>query len=186
MSITAQQAREIYEQADLIYSDTEVEAALTRMAVAISAQLSNSNPLVLCVMTGGMIATGKLLTQLNFPLQVDYIHVTRYGDATRGGKLHWVAKPAYAPKDRVVLVVDDILDEGLTLAAIVDECRAAGAREVYTAALVDKQHDRKHGMRADFVGLQVEDRYLFGYGMDYHGYLRNAPGIYAVKDNAQS
>jgi hypoxanthine phosphoribosyltransferase len=183
MSITARQALEVFEQADLLYSENQVEAALTRMAAAISAQLSNSNPLVLCVMTGGMIASGKLLTQLHFPLQLDYIHVTRYGGATQGGELHWVAKPAYTPKDRVVLVIDDILDEGLTLAAIIEECRAAGAREVYSAALVDKLHDRKHGIRADFVGLPVADRYVFGYGMDYHGYWRNAPGIYAVKDN---
>lgn len=183
MSITVQQALKVFEQADLLYSEDEVEAVITHMAAEISAKLSNSNPLVLCVMTGGMIAAGKLLTQLHFPLQVDYIHVTRYGDATQGGELHWVTKPVFALKDRVVLVIDDILDEGLTLAAIIEECRAAGAPEVYSAALVDKLHDRKHGMCADFVGLPVVDRYVFGYGMDYHGYWRNAPGIYAVKDN---
>ena len=183
MSITAQQAREILEQADLLYSEDQVEAALAHMAAAISTQLGDSNPLVLCVMTGGMITAGKLLTQLQFPLQLDYIHVTRYGGATQGGKLHWLARPTYALKERAILVVDDIFDEGVTLTAIVEECRAAGASEVYSVALVDKLHDRKQGMRADFVGLTVADRYVFGYGMDYHGYLRNAPGIYAVKDN---
>ncbi|MEO5702803.1 MAG: hypoxanthine-guanine phosphoribosyltransferase [Gammaproteobacteria bacterium] len=185
MSITAQQAREVYEQADLLYSEHQVEAALTRMAAAISARLSNSNPLVLCVMTGGMVTTGKLLTQLDFPLQVDYIHVTRYRGATLGGELQWVARPACSPQDRVIIVIDDILDEGVTLAAIIDEFRELGAREVYSAVLVDKLHERKHDVQADFVGLMVEDRYVFGYGMDYHGYLRNAPGIYAVKQGVK-
>lgn len=82
-----------------------------------------------------------------------------------------------------MLIIDDILDEGHTLAAIVEYCRDAGAENVYTAVLLDKQHDRKAypGMRADFTGLDVEDRYIFGYGLDYKGYWRNAAGIFALK-----
>jgi hypoxanthine phosphoribosyltransferase len=90
-------------------------------------------------------------------------------------------------RDRTVLVVDDILDEGLTLAAIVDFCRQQGARAVYSAVLVEKVHDRKSAaVEADFIGIKVEDRYVFGYGMDYHGYLRNVRGIYAVSEQHQS
>src|SRR3990172_9534682 len=182
MPVTAQQALSVYTQADLLYTQDQVEAALTRMAAEISAALHDSDPIVLSVMTGGMIPAGKLLTQLHFPLQLDYIHATRYTGKTQGGTLHWRVKPTYPLHDRVVLVIDDILDEGLTLAAIVADCKAAGARAVYSAVLVDKLHDRKNGMRADFVGVSVADRYVFGYGMDYKGYLRNAPGIYAVKE----
>jgi len=181
MSITPQEAFAAYAEADQLYTAQQVEQALERMAQEISGRLRDSNPLVLCVMLGGMIPAGQLLSRLEFPLQLDYIHATRYRGKTSGGELHWIARPSTPLKDRVVLVIDDILDEGKTLAAIVDECKVLGAREVYTAVLVDKRHDRKQGMTASFTGLEVEDRYVFGCGMDYKGYLRNLPGIYAVK-----
>lgn len=160
-----------------------METALDRMADEITASLKDSDPLVLCVMTGGIVAAGKLLTRLNFPLQLDYMHATRYRGATEGGALHWLARPATPLQGRVVLVVDDILDEGWTLAAILEECKTQGASAVYSAVLVDKMRDRKNALQADFVGLKVADRYVFGYGMDYYTYLRNAPGIFAVKDS---
>ncbi len=182
MPITAQQAFEAYRTADLLHSQQAVEAALDRMAAQITAQLAASNPLLLCVLTGGIIPTGRLTTLLDFPLQLDYLHATRYRGATRGGELNWIAHPSISLRDRVVLVIDDILDEGATLAAIMEHCRGEGASQVYSAVLVEKLHDRKyHRIKADFTGLEVPDRYVFGYGMDYKDYLRNAPGIYAVQ-----
>ncbi|HGN3348776.1 TPA: phosphoribosyltransferase family protein [Pseudomonas aeruginosa] len=85
--------------------------------------------------------------------------------------------------DRDVLIIDDILDEGHTLSAIIDFCKHAGARAVHTAVLVDKEHERKArpDLKASFTGLYCADRYVFGYGMDYKGYWRNAAGIFAVK-----
>ena len=133
-------------------------------------------------MNGGLIVTGLLLSKLDFPLQQDYIHATRYRGETSGGDLDWITEPRHSLSGRHVLIVDDILDEGLTLAAIVDYCRNAGAVSVDTVVLVEKIHDRKQGIQANYVGLKTEDRYLFGYGMDYKGYLRNAPGIFAVND----
>ena len=134
-------------------------------------------------MNGGLIFTGQLLTRLLFPLEVDYVHATRYGHETNGAHLHWTVRPQLDLKDRTVLLLDDILDEGVTLAAIADYCRQQGAEKVLMAALVEKLHLRKvtPGMRADFSGIEVGDRFLFGYGLDYKGYWRNAPGIYAVK-----
>ena len=182
MSITAQQVLEAYHTADLLHSEQAVEAALDRMAAEITARLAGSNPVLLCVLTGGIIPAGKLAGRLDFPLQMDYLHATRYRGATRGGELRWIAHPSIELRDRAVLVVDDILDEGGTLAAILEHCREQGASAVYSAVLVDKLHDRKyHGIHADFTGLTVPDRYVFGYGMDYKSYLRNAPGIYAVR-----
>jgi hypoxanthine phosphoribosyltransferase len=183
MPATAEQARAVYAHADLLYTAREVDAAFDRMGQAITNKLAGSEPLVICVLTGGLIPAGHLLSRLDFPLQIDYLHATRYRGETRGEELHWIARPRTPLRDRVVLIVDDILDEGLTLHAILEHCRQAGAREVYSAVLVDKLHDRKeHGIAADFVGLEVEDRYVFGYGMDYKDWLRNAPGIYAVRD----
>lgn len=180
MSITPVQAAEVYRQADRLYSLEEVELAIDRIAGEVSGRLQEANPLVLCVMNGGLIPTGRLLTRLDFPLQLDYIHATRYRGETSGGLLKWLKYPGEPLVGRKVLIVDDIVDEGLTLAAIVDWCRAQGAEEVLSAVVTRKLHDRSNGFEADFVGLDLVDRYVFGYGMDYKGYLRNAPGIFAV------
>jgi hypoxanthine phosphoribosyltransferase len=139
--------------------------------------------LLLVVMNGGLIPAGHLCTRLQFPFQLDYLHATRYSGTTRGGDLHWIARPRFPVTDRVVLVIDDIFDEGTTLAAIVAELWHNGAREVYSAVLVDKYHTRKTpGLKVDFIGLEVPDRYVFGCGMDYHEYWRNLPAIYAVRN----
>lgn len=172
----------VQQQAVLLHPADQVEAALDSMAAAITAKLSHCNPLVLCVINGGIIATGKLLPRLGFPLNLDSVHASRYRNATSGSEIHWLFKPTTPLTDRTVLVVDDILDEGHTLHAIVDYCREQGAATVYTAALFDKQLGIVKPIVADFVGLSVANHYLFGYGMDYKGYLRNAPGVYACKD----
>lgn len=183
MTIPSEEARRVLADSELLYDEAEVDAALDRIARAISADLAETLPVVLCVMTGGLIPTGKLLTRLAFPLELDYLHVTRYRGETAGGDLTWLARPQTPLRDRTVLVVDDILDEGITLASILGQCREEGARNVYTAVLVDKRHDRRHpGASADYIGLEVEDRYVFGAGMDYKGLLRNMGGIYAAPD----
>lgn len=175
------EVRQTLEEADCLFTHDQVQVALDRMSVEITEKLGDANPLVLSVMTGGIIPAGHLLTRLDFPLQLDYIHATRYRGETSGGKLNWIVKPAFEIKGRSVLIIDDIYDEGITLSEIVEYCSVEGAAEVYTAVLVEKNHARKEQLKADFIGVQTEDRYLFGYGMDYRGYLRNAPGIFAVK-----
>jgi hypoxanthine phosphoribosyltransferase len=174
--------KEVYKKATCIYTANEVEAALDRMAINIHDVMQDKNPLLLCVMIGGMVPMGNLLPRLNFPLEVNYVHATRYKGDIRGSNLEWKVKPFVSLKDRVVLIVDDILDGGITLARIVDFVKEEGAKEVYTAVLVDKHEKRlDDGLQnADFVGLRIEDHYIFGYGMDYNEYLRNAPGIYMV------
>lgn len=183
MSDTVAEINQVMAEADCLIDEQQVQTAIQNMADDITGRLKDSNPLLFCVMNGGLIFTGQLLPRLNFAVQAEYLHATRYRQETTGGILEWKLQPDADMKDRVVLIVDDILDEGTTLCAIADYCRAHGAKEVLTAVLVDKQHDRKAhpDLKADFTGLYVEDRFLFGYGMDYKGYLRNAPGIYAVK-----
>ncbi|WP_370279852.1 hypoxanthine-guanine phosphoribosyltransferase [Pontibacterium sp.] len=172
-----------YMQADLLYSEAEVEQALQRMAVEITNDLIDKNPVVFTVMNGGLVTGGKLLTKLIFPLEAEYLHATRYRNTTSGNDLEWKVEPSIDFQGRSVLIVDDILDEGHTLAEICNYCQQHGASEVRVAVLVNKLHDRKArpDMKADYIGLDVEDRYLFGYGMDYQGYWRNAPGIFAIK-----
>lgn len=177
----AERYEEILASAQCLYSTAEVEAAIVEMARQITARIGATNPVVCSVLTGGIVLTGKLITQLPFALELDYLHLSRYQNRTEGGLLHWKAMPTIDCAGRTVLLVDDILDEGTTLQAAVENFRQMGAVDVLTAVLINKRHQRKHGLQvADFVGLETEDRYLFGYGLDYHGYFRNVPGIYGL------
>jgi hypoxanthine phosphoribosyltransferase len=182
MSITPQQAREVQARADRLHDAAAVEAALDRMAAQITAELRAADPIVITVMQGGIVPAGLLLPRLDFPLQIDYLHATRYSGNTRGGELHWIVRPTQPLRGRTVLLIDDIFDEGQTLTAIHRACVEAGVKRAYSAVLVSKRHERKTDYRPDFVGLEVEDRYVFGYGMDYKEYLRNVRGIFAVRD----
>ena len=181
MSISVQEAKQVLKEAECLFDEDEVEEAISVMAGEITLLLKERNPLILTVMNGAVVIAGKLLTQLDFPLEHDYIHVSRYRGETSGDKLNWLTKPHSALAGRDILILDDILDEGPTLKAIIQYCHEMGAKHVYSAVLVLKVHDRNVGVEADFVGIEAPDRYLFGYGMDYKEYLRNAAGIYAVK-----
>lgn len=179
-----QEIRRVREEADCLVDAATVSLALERLAAEITARLAERNPLIFTVMNGGLVFAGRVLPGLDFPLELGYLHATRYGHALSGQQIDWRVHPTLDPRGRCVLVLDDILDEGHTLVAIVEALKQQGAQEVLTAVLVDKQHARKArpGLRADFTGLQVEDRFLFGCGMDYKGYWRNLPGIYALKE----
>ena len=169
--------------ADRLFSMSEIETSMDRMAIAITERLRHSNPLVLTVMTGGMIPAGMLITRLDFPLEFDYIHLTRYGDKISGGEIEWIRPPPEDLAGRTVLLIDDLLDHGITLQAAIDRCRHHGADEVLTAVLLVKSVSRRAGLReTDFFGLTSDDRYVFGMGMDYKNYWRNSPGIFAVND----
>lgn len=174
--------RGVFSRASCLFDADHIDLALSEMASSIHKDMQNENPIVLCVLIGGVVLTGKLLTLLDFPLQVDYLHATRYGDQLVGTKLEWRVKPRCSLKDRTVLIVDDILDHGITLAGIIDYCRAEGARDIKTAVLVEKKIVRSANtiQKADYTAVSVEDRYVFGYGMDYKGYLRNAPGVFVI------
>jgi len=167
--------------AELLVNEQEIAAAITQIAEQINNKLADSNPLVLCVMNGGLVFTGQLLPKLTIALTLDSINASRYDNQTSGGAIKWINTPQSSVKNRTILIVDDILDEGITLAAIYDYCLAQGATAIYSAVLVNKLLEQSKPIQADFIGLNLENRYLFGYGMDYKGYLRNAPGIYACK-----
>jgi hypoxanthine phosphoribosyltransferase len=177
-----QEAVRVRQTAERLFDRAAVERAIDDMADAIGRDLGARDPLVLCVMNGGLVMAGSLLPRLDFPLRVDYLHATRYRERTSGDVLHWRAEPVQRLADRHVLVIDDILDEGYTLEAILAYCAGQGAASVSAAVLVEKIHDRGVRPPVDYIGLRVPDRYVFGYGMDYKGYWRNAPGIFAVAD----
>jgi hypoxanthine phosphoribosyltransferase len=180
--LSPQQAQQILHNAEIIYSAEEVRSALVQMAQKINVTLADRHPLVLSVMGGAVVFTGQLLPLLNFPLDFDYVHVSRYGNNKQGGEMHWKVAPGESVTGRIVLVVDDILDEGETLAAVKQRVMAMGAAGFYSAIFADKRNGKTKPIQADFVGLEVPDRFVFGYGMDIHGAWRNLPAIYATKE----
>ncbi|RJS92041.1 hypoxanthine-guanine phosphoribosyltransferase [Salinisphaera sp. Q1T1-3] len=176
-----EEAKAIYAGADCVISPEEISAAYDRLAEQVTQDLADKDPVLICVMLGGMQATVELGKRLDFPFELDYLHATRYRGETAGGELVWKVSPGLRLADRHVLIVDDILDEGHTLAAILDAIRAQGAASVSTAMLLLKDHDRRApGVQADYVGCHVADRYVFGAGMDYKGYFRQLPGVWAI------
>jgi len=178
------EARRLLAQADLIISGEEVGRALDRLAAGITAELGGRFPVVLTVMRGGVFLAGQLLPRLAFPLEFDYLHATRYHGTTGGRSIAWKVGPPESVRGRCVLVLDDILDEGHTLAAIVEALGEAGAAEIRVAVLCEKRTGRDKPIRADHVGFEVPDRYVFGCGMDVDGAWRNLPAVYALGEAA--
>ncbi|MBL0143138.1 MAG: hypoxanthine-guanine phosphoribosyltransferase [Betaproteobacteria bacterium] len=179
--MNGEEARALLASADLVFSADEVRTAVTRMAREITASLEDEFPVVLSVMGGAVILTGQLLPLLAFPLEFGAIEATRYGKGTAGSEIEWRLAPKDDVRGRTVLVIDDILDEGITLAAVRGKLLSQGAKRVLCAVFADKDLKRDKPVAADFVGVRVPDRYVFGFGMDAFGLWRNLPAIYALK-----
>ena len=167
---------------DLVTSAAEVQAAVERLAAEIERVLGKRYPLVLAVMGGAVVFAGQILPKLRFPLDFDYVHASRYGAGTRGAGIEWRVRPPELVKGRAVLVLDDILDPGETMAAIRKGLLELGAESVHCAVLVEKTLHTKKPISADFVGLRIQDRFVFGCGMDAKGFWRNLPEIRAMKE----
>jgi hypoxanthine phosphoribosyltransferase len=165
--LSRQAAQDALTNSEIIFSEQAVQAAVAQMAQQINAAMAELHPLVLSVMGGAVVFTGQLLPLLDFPLDFDYVHVSRYGNSKQGGEMHWKVAPHENVRGRVVLVVDDILDEGETLNAVKQRVMALGATSFYSAIFADKRNGKIKPIQADFVGLEVPDRFVFGYGMGY-------------------
>lgn len=184
MNTTEPDPRALLAGAELLVDAADVAAAVDRVAASVNARLGGGaeRPLLLAVMRGGVIFAGHLLPKLAFPLDFDYVDASRYGQAVRGGQLRWRSQLPEGVAGRTVLLVDDILDEGITLAAIRDRLLELGARQVLVAVFADKRIPRRKPLAADFAGIDLPDRYVFGFGMDVHGLWRNLPAVYALRE----
>jgi hypoxanthine phosphoribosyltransferase len=184
MSETARvaEAETVLREADLLVGEAEVTAAYAALAAAIESDYAGLNPLVLCVMNGGLYATAEITRRLTLPFELDYLHATRYRGATEGGGLLWKRQPDATLEGRHVLVIDDILDEGHTLVAIRQALLAFNPASLKVAVLCEKHHDRRApGAHAEYIGFGLPDRYVFGCGMDVREFWRQLPAVYAVK-----
>ncbi|MDH3419386.1 MAG: hypoxanthine-guanine phosphoribosyltransferase [Gammaproteobacteria bacterium] len=179
-SEVAREALEVREAASEIASAGEIRAVLDRLAVEITDVLAESCPVLLAIMHGGVFTAVELSRRLDFPHEFDYVHASRYGKALTGGQLDWHVYPRESLRGRHVLVVDDILDKGETLAAVLEALTGIGVERVYTAVLIEKALEASRPT-ADFVGLTVPDAYVFGCGMDYKGFWRGLSALYAVR-----
>lgn len=181
---TIDDVKALMQKATPLVSKQELELAFDKIAAQITEKMADQNPIVLAVMSGGLYCTSEIIMRLDFPLYLDYVHASRYEGEISGGKLGWRVEPKVDLTDRVVLIIDDILDLGLTLSGVVDYCNEKGAKKVFTAVMTDKQVKRAKGgvHKADFTGLEVENKFLIGSGLDYKGYLRNLPGIWSVEE----
>ena len=169
-------------RAERLHDRDALEAAIARMGSDITRALGGERAVFLTVMNGALMFAGQLALSIRTDLEFDYVHATRYRGATSGSELHWLREPVVDLAGRTVLLVDDILDEGHTLKAVRDDCLRRGAKRVLIASLCSKQHDRlAEGVASDFNGVVLPDRYVFGYGMDYHEQGRNLPAIYALR-----
>ncbi len=183
MALTADEAWRMLETAERVASEAEVEAGIRRVAAEITARFRDRYPLLLCVMNGAVYFCGRLLPLLRFPLHLDYVHASRYGDEVSGRGISWRAEPRESVKGRAVVVVDDILDVGETLAAIKAKVLERGAASCDVAVLADKATGKPKPIVPDFVGVTVPDRFVFGCGLDAYGSWRNLPEIYALKES---
>ncbi|MFT3756919.1 MAG: hypoxanthine-guanine phosphoribosyltransferase [Pseudoxanthomonas sp.] len=178
---------EALKHSEKIIDRSTIDTAISKMAEAIARDYAiGAPPVYLTILHGALPFSGQLALELGargIDLTFDYLHATRYRGATTGGELVWKHRPATALYGRRVLLADDILDEGYTLAAVKQWCLEQGATDVRIAVLTVKKHQRiVDGIAADYVGLEVPDRYVFGFGMDYHEQGRNLPDIHALKD----
>lgn len=171
-------------RAERLHEHAVLEAAIARIGAAITRMLDGERAVFLTVMNGGMFFAAPLALAIDGDLEFDYVHATRYGNATVGHAIEWRRRPQASLAGRTVILADDILDEGHTLVALRDYCIAEGAKRVLIAVLCEKRHDRRvPGLQADFVGVEVPDRYVFGFGLDYFGQGRNLPAIYALPED---
>jgi hypoxanthine phosphoribosyltransferase len=181
--VDAEQAKawKIFNEADLVCSADEVGQAIVNVAAQITSRFGTRFPVVLCVMNGGVYFCGRLLTLLHFPLTLDYVHASRYGSNVSGREVIWRMLPQDVVASRDVIIVDDILDAGETLRAIRAKVLERGAASISIAVLAEKDLGRAKPAVADFVGLRIPNRFVFGCGLDVAGFWRNLPAIYAVR-----
>ena len=183
MTLSHAELEQVLKNSECLINSAQINAAYDHLAAQLNLHYAGLNPLVMVVMNGGLIPAGQLLTRLTFFHRMDYLHATRYRD-NAGGGLEWKMRPRTPVAGEHVLLIDDIFDEGITLKAVIDELAAQQPASLKTCVLINKLHDRKvRGFQADFIGTDVEDRYIYGCGMDYHGYFRHLPGIYALKQS---
>lgn len=162
----------------VLFHRQEIEATVRRLASEISSDYRNKNPLLLGILRGSFVFLADLIRHLDFPLEVDFIGLSSYGSSTQtSGKIKVVKKLETPVRGRHVLVVEDIVDSGLTTTFLLDYLQKEKPASVKICALSDKPSRREVPVNIDYLGFTVPDKFLVGYGLDANQKFRNLPDI---------
>ncbi len=169
----------------VLFNRQEIEAAVRRLASEISKDYRNKNPVLLGILRGSFVFLADLIRHLDFPLEVDFIGLSSYGSSTQtSGKIKVVKKLETPVQDRNVLIVEDIVDTGLTTAFLIDYLKKRKAASVRLCALTDKPSRREVPVKIDYIGFTVPNKFLVGYGLDANQKFRNLPDICYLEGEA--
>lgn len=184
MQVTYQKAQEFLRKSEVLYKAQDLYKRIEEMAKVIENEISDEIPLFLTIVNGGMFFAIELMKHIKKPLIADYIHASRYGDATFGSShISWYHQPkAEDVKDKVVYILDDLLDEGHTLAEVKRLLIHLGAKECKLVVLIDKDINKAKPVSPTYYGYRSPNKYLFGFGMDMYGLFRQLPDIYAYNE----
>lgn len=164
----------------LLFSAEELDRAIDRVAVRLNIELRDTKPVFVCVMKGGLPFTWDLMRRTNLDIEMDFIRAQRYTER-EGGELVVERDVGIDLAGKTVVLIDDILDRGVTISYLRQEYQKVAER-VYSCVLVDKKTTRDCPIEADFVAVTCPDVYIVGRGMDYEGRYRQLPAIYTWKE----
>lgn len=167
---------------ELVLAAEQIQARVRELAAQLSTELTGKRPLLVGILNGAFIFLSDLVRHLTVPVQIDFIRLASYGDSdTSSGKITMTKDLELPLEGRDVIVVEDIVDTGLTLRWLVDQLRSRGPASVKVCALIDKQERREIEVEVDYVGFKVPDGFLVGYGLDFNEDWRHLPAVYALK-----
>ena len=168
----------ILKESSVLYSNREIHLAIKNIAEEINQDIQSDILYVLTVMNGGLFFSAHLIPLLKHTIYHDYIHATRYGNKVHGGLIHWIKEPEDIIKGKNILIVDDILDEGITLSEIISKCKKMGANNIFYTVLFNKLIDKDKSIFPSYHALNVPNKFVFGFGLDYNGFGRALPDLH--------
>lgn len=159
-----------------------IQSRIAAMAREVAADFEGKVITVIAIMDGGLFFVADLLRAIDLPMRLVTMSASSYHGTTKsGGTVHLPWPAALDLKDQHVLLLDDILDTGLTLGAVQDRLKLEGAATIKTGVLLKKRREHAREVAVDYVGFEIEDEFVVGYGMDYQGRFRNLPCIGILK-----
>jgi hypoxanthine phosphoribosyltransferase len=172
---------------EVLYSEEEIQAKVKELGGIISQDYKDRNPLVICILKGAFIFMADLVKQLDMPLEIDFMAVSSYGQSTKSsGVVRIIKDLEVSVEGRDILIVEDIIDSGLTLSYLVDVLERRNALSISIVTLFDKPAHRTVGLEADYKGFVLPDAFVVGYGLDFAEKYRNLPYIGVLKPEVYS
>ncbi|MDF2724721.1 MAG: hypoxanthine phosphoribosyltransferase [Paenibacillus sp.] len=171
----------------VLYTEEQIQLKVKELGATISQDFEGRNPLVICVLKGAFIFMADLVKQMTIPLDIDFMAVSSYGQATKSSGVVKIMKDLDVPVEgRNVLIVEDIIDSGLTLSYLIDVLERRNAKSVSVVTLFDKPARRAVELEPDYKGFSLPDAFIVGYGLDYAEKYRNLPFIGVLKQEVYS